>query len=195
MRELKELFRNTISGSWKTLGIDTQYRIEEEEKEVYLFFQQTSSTQDWKDNFMCLPYKNQEIRWFAHQGFTRVWKSIRDTLVPLVLKKSENKKLIIAGFSHGAAIATLAHEDFRYNGKNPQTYTFGGPRVLWLPDYSIKLRFENLTRIVAIGDIVSMLPPWIMGYGHVGKCSKIGLFGFPSHTRHYPTYYIAHLPE
>jgi hypothetical protein len=166
---LKELFTNCLEGPWKTAGIDTQYKIQYRT----LYFQGSNSLIDWKSNFdfPAIPYKNQPIKWYAHRGFVWAWKLARQEIL---MDIEQYKVNTIVGYSHGAALATLAHEDLWFNDKSVITYTFGGPRVVWMPNRKILNRWNGLTRIKVNGDIVTNLPPWLLGYKHIGIEMKTG---------------------
>jgi hypothetical protein len=185
------LFEKTLRGPWSTAGNDTQYRVEVIDDIVYLFFQGSSQDRDWKYNFdfPATPYKNQPVPWKAHRGFVNAWKAAEDQVMMDVAKVKGKRKLIIAGYSHGGALAVLAHEDLFYHHADPTTYTFGAPRVLWLPKRSILSRFEKLTNIANRGDIVTHVPPCLIGYCHAGKAKRIGCNRMISHFPHYKEAY------
>lgn len=181
---LKELFENCLEGPWKTAGEDTQYRIQDRT----LYLQCSASGTDWIHNFdfPAIPYKDQPIKWHAHKGFVWAWKMAKEVILKEMF---ENSVSTIVGYSHGAGLAILAHEDYWYNGGPAATYTFGGPRVLWMsPD--ISNRFINVTRVSVKGDPVAMLPPLCFGYHHVGVEMKLGDFAFPWWTHHRPIEYM-----
>jgi len=183
---LKELFTNCLEGPWKIAGIDTQYKIFNK----VLYFQCSNSLMDWKRNFdfPAIPYKDQPIKWCAHKGFVWAWKLARQE----ILSDIENNPInMIVGYSHGAALAVLAHEDLWFNNKSIITYTFGGPRVVWMPNKKILSRWNGLTRIKLNGDIVTNLPPWLLGYKHVGIEMKLGNKHFiPKAKYHEPEQYL-----
>lgn len=186
-----DLFNLCNARPWKTAGLDTQYKVIADEGTVILAFAPSSSSQDWKDNFNfpVRPYRNMPVGWLAHGGIVRAWKAAKDQIVADVASRLEGKKLWITGYSHGGALAVLAHEWFSYNGHNPTTVTFGAPRVLWMPPKRILERFENLITIRNRGDVVTHLPPWMMGFKHVGASTRIGKRWWPSIKAHYPSEY------
>jgi predicted lipase len=186
---LKELFTNCLEGPWKTIGNDTQYKILNHR----LYFQATNSNIDWKVNFdfPAIPYKNQPIRWCAHKGYLSNWKLIREVILNEMVK---NKVNIIVGYSHGAALAVLAHEDYGFTIQDGliDTYTFGGPRVIW-GWQNIYNRFKQLYRVKVSGDIVTNVPFSIMGYHHIGILKEYGKNIIPWWTHHRPEEYLANL--
>lgn len=157
---LLEFFKEFIVWkNWKTIGSDVQYKLIDKT----LYFQQSNSNSDWKYNFSfpAIPYKNMEELFFVHRGFKKLWKEIRDEINKLDFDT-------IVGYSHGGALATLAHEDYLFRkGVQPKTYVFGCPRILWFPFKGIRERFSNITYIKNPLDIVTKIPPAIFGYRRV----------------------------
>lgn len=179
-----ETFNATIHGPWTTSGDDVQWRLDEDG----LFFQCSRSRSDWLHNFdfAVTPYKNMPSKWYAHAGFVRLWKSAADEIMKAIDGRIPR---IVAGYSQGGALATLAHEAILWeSGIQPETITFGSPRVVWasrkvLPRFSGVFNYRNR------GDIIPHLPPVIMGYRHVGENENIGPWAIPSHLGHYPDKY------
>ena len=186
---LKDFFREITSGRWVTTGLDVQWRL----RNGVLSFQQTVSKVDWFHNFAVwiAPYKNMPVKWYAHAGFVKMWKSAEDEILKACNKEPPT---IIAGFSQGAALATLAHESIGYKlGIKPTTLCFGGPKVLWMPPKIIQERFNGLVRYEMHGDPVPYLPPWLFGYRHVGKVNMLGKPTILSVDHHRPQTYEANL--
>jgi triacylglycerol lipase len=212
---MKELFEKTDSGPWVTSGRDVQYRIERSGNNLFLCFQRTVSKGDWGYNFKFLPdifgvifgslanlfpkhpYKRMPVLWFAHRGFVLLWQSVRDEVIAAVSKHFDTgaTSIVVLGYSQGAALATLAHEDIRISIPHLPllTYAFASPRVLWLPAKKIRERFSNLSHYSVRGDIVTMVPFVWMGFRHVGTGVKIGPPAFPSARHHYPDQYLEYL--
>jgi hypothetical protein len=190
-KELRKLFSITNSGPWNTAGNDTQYKVAVECKRIILAFAPSSSKQDWIDNFAfpVRPYRDMPYGWLAHGGFVRAWKAARDAIVADVMSILGDNQLVITGYSHGGALATLAHENFVFHGLIPMTVIFGSPRVLWMPPKALRHRFRDVTVIRNRGDIVTHLPPWLFGYQHVGEIVKIGKPRMIGVRPHYPVEY------
>lgn len=187
-----ELYNRTLHNTWRTAGNKTQYALQVEEDSVFLSFQGSVEKEDWKANFdfFATPYRDMAFKWYAHRGFLNIWKAIDDEMLTL-LTPYKGKKLYILGYSHGAALATLAHEFFQFHGFEPTTYAFAAPRVLWFPGRQIKERFNNFIVVRNHGDVVTHVPFNLMGYFHVGAKMLIGKRGtLLSHLPHYPERYI-----
>ena len=116
---------------------DGDYAIEREGDTAYLLFEWTDDKMDWKYNldFPIKPYHDMGIKWRCHRGFLKAWKNVEPYVKGTILD-STVKKIIIIGYSQGAAIATFAHEyvwfnrpDLRENGL--EGYGFGSPQVYW----------------------------------------------------------------
>jgi hypothetical protein len=197
MNILKEYFMRTLIGPWVKAGKECQYKITADNEHIYLFFQGSSQRLDWIRNFMfwpwpVKPYKKMISRWFAHYGFVKCWKEAQDKIVSDVLSHLRGRSLVIAGYSHGAAIALLAHEYFTYHGYDPIGYGFGCPRVLWMPGKVIKNRLKKFHVIRNRGDIVTHVPPVLMGFGH-NQVKPIGKVNLRFIKSHYSSEYMDYL--
>ena len=84
------------------------------------------------------------------------------------------------GYSHGAAIATLVHEYIFYNRpdlrENLWGYGFGCPRCFWgfHPSKEVQGRWARFFPIRNIDDLVTHLPPAVLGYRHVHSVYTVG---------------------
>ena len=111
------------------------------------------------------------------------------------------QKIVITGFSHGAAIALLCHEYVWYHRPKLRQaiegYGFGCPRVFWgLKNKRLKQRWENFVVIRNIDDLVTHLPPAFLGYTHVGELLKIGKKGkYTPIEAHFPENILKELHE
>lgn len=182
MQKLVDLFEKCLSANYIHVENDGDYALEEDGETLYILFQCTNSKVDWKNNFdfPAIPYKDMGIKWRCHRGFLRVWKSIKDYIKESILNE-KYKKIIVVGYSHGAAIATLCHEyvwfnrpDLRESGL--EGYGFGCPKCyfgFFGVKKSLKERWKNFYPIRNCGDIVTHMPPFIFGFRHVNKVWKL----------------------
>lgn len=196
-----QLFDRTLRAPYSQIKENAaSYFSKREGNALYLFFEKSNGATDWKNNldFPAKPYRSMSELWFVHRGFLRVFRTIEPLITPLVSDKSV-KKIVISGYSHGAAIALLCHEFCVFNRPDIATnivgFGFGCPRVVWgFLRKSVKTRLKNFTVVRNCRDIVTHLPPWILGYRHVGRVLHIGrerrLSGVDSHR---PEYYLEEL--
>jgi len=138
----------------------------------------------WLVNFAawCLPYRNMKRPFLVHAGFMGLYEDVREYLFDEVEKymqgnyedhiwaektgtlKTPEHKIIVTGYSQGAALATIAHEDLFFHGFDVCGIVFASPRVfIGVP----AKRFKNLHRVAVRGDIVTKVPAW--PYTHVGQ--------------------------
>lgn len=186
---MRELFERCLHGPWTTGGLDVQYRLDDDGT---LVFQPTVSQGDWLHNFEAWvkPYKRQPITWYAHAGFVKLWKSVRDEVAQLYPKVTR-----ITGYSQGSALAQLAAEDYYFTaGKTVHTVGFGCPRVFWLPPDHIKHSQKDTVLVMVDNDLVTILPFALWGYRHVGRQVLLPGTGLiPSPKAHYPDVYRSRL--
>ena len=113
----------------------------------------------------------------VHQGFLKAFnKSIKDIIT--FINKHKGKKINLIGHSLGGAFATLAaayichYERFKGNLVN-SVWTFGMPRIgdrRFRKFYDDLLDLKKRTkRIVYDDDAATKVPPWLMGYRHIGQ--------------------------
>ena len=178
------MFTRCIEAPYIHAENSSDYYIERQGSELFVYFEPSNGCEDWKNNldFPAVPYKNMENGiWFAHRGFLRVWNSIKDEISEILLDERVSA-ITEVGYSHGAALATLCHEFVYFNRPDlfhrHRGFAFGSPRVLWgIKTKAVKKRFQSLTVIRNIDDAVTHLPPTVLGYKHIGKMLEIGKKG------------------
>ena len=110
------------------------YFVEYDNDTLYIYLQGSNGDIDWKNNFDfgAEPYKDMPTKWKAHRGFVRVWKEI-EPFVRNDIMNTDVKRINIVGYSHGAALAALAHEYAWFNRPDIRNNIFGygfeAPRV------------------------------------------------------------------
>ena len=193
--KLSELFKRCLEIPYTQVENSADYALEREGDTLYIYLECSHGETDWLNNFdfPAKPYKRMDTyNWFAHRGFMRVFKSIEPYIADCVSDLSI-KRIITVGYSHGAALAVLCHEYVWYNRPDIRSaiegYGFASPRVIWgwLP-HTITKRWDNFLVIRNLNDIVTHLPPKVLGYTHVGTMLEIGEKGKYSSTD-------AHRPE
>lgn len=178
---LISLFKQTITANWINGPLDTQYAIEETEDTLTIKFQGSVSRLDWFYNFFFIPlflikpYHHMPKLYFVHRGFLKKYKAVRLEIQKAVYNNLE-KKVVVLGYSQGAALALLAHEDIRFTfGIQSETTVFGCPRVFSLFGYKmLSNRLFGVTRIENGNDIVTRLPFAILFFRHYGEKIHIG---------------------
>ncbi|MBQ8387614.1 MAG: lipase family protein [Clostridia bacterium] len=197
---LHGLFLRCMNAVYTHSGDSADYAIERWGTRLYLFFQWSDGLRDWQNNldFPSRAYESHGKSWRVHRGFLRVWKSVRGEIEAAVSKSVSNFEttgIFCVGYSHGAAIAGLATEDmeFLFGAHVPVCgFGFGCPRFIWgsLPR-EVKDRFSRFNVIRNIPDIVTHLPPYLLGYRHGGPLVKIGKKGkYSPIAAHYPEAYL-----
>ena len=183
MNKLKNYLSRCLKAQYITTEESGDYSIQKEGETLYLCFQWSNGKEDWKNNFdfPVKPYSDMGIKWRCHRGFLRVWKAIKPHIADAVHDMSI-KKVVVIGYSHGAAIATLAHEYVWYERPDLREelkgYGFGCPRCYWgkmKPE--LKERWKNFHPIRNMDDIVTHVPPSLFGFKHVNDVMEIGYKG------------------
>lgn len=170
-----DFFKTCNVGPWKEIGIKTNYRIEKtSEYSARVYFQCSASVVDWVVNILFKPiiYKQSPVPWRVSLGFATVWHKCRDK----IMTELDGYSIVeIVGYSHGAVLASLLHEDLVYSrGIRPHTITFGGPRFCWFLPEEVKTRFSDIKRYFVKGDLVTHLPPFCFGFDHIGTTCQVG---------------------
>lgn len=200
---LSELFSWCLKITYLQTGVSANYALKREGDTLYLFFEGSAGKNDWKNNldFPAKAYKRMgKTIWFAHRGFLKVWKEIEPMLAADIADPSF-EKIVIAGYSHGGALAMLCHEYVWYHrpdlrGKI-ESYGFGAPRVFWgVKTAKLKARWNGYTVVRNLNDLVTRLPPVALGYSHAGKLLKIGEKGkYTAIEAHYAENILAELQK
>ncbi len=201
--KLHSLLSECINTSYHPSNGGSNFAVRRYLDTLYIFFEGSDGKEDWKVNFdfPAKAYKRMGITaWFAHRGFLDAWKKTEPHLEKLIADPSVHK-IILVGYSHGAAIALLCHEYIWYHRPdirdNIESCGFGCPRVIWgLPNKAVRSRWKGFSVIRNIDDIVTHLPPALFGYTHVGKMITVGSKGKYSRTEaHYAENILAELKD
>ncbi|MBO5702149.1 MAG: hypothetical protein J6S71_06890 [Clostridia bacterium] len=179
---LSELFTRCLNATYIHTENCGDYAIELDGDTLYLLFECSDGAEDWRNNFdfPARPYKRMEDEWFCHRGFLKVWKAMRDEIERTVdnLLEPEIKNIVCVGYSHGGPLALLATEDMEYlHGDKVMVtgYGFGSPRVIWgnVPE-AVKNRLQRFKVIRNVPDLVTHVPPALLGFRHGGEVVNIG---------------------
>ena len=178
--ELGRLFKECMTRRYRNTEIGVSWDAERRGDALHVYFEPSNGTLDWLHNltFHAAPYTDMDPPWQCHAGFLKCWKSVRLYLEDQILDSSVGRVLTV-GYSHGAALALLCHEYIYYNRPDLRGSMvgvgFGCPRVLYgcVPD-EIARRWEHFYVVRNGNDIVTHLPPRVLGYCHVGSLITVG---------------------
>lgn len=190
MKKLSTLFKTCVTIEYDTIGTDVNYKFMEDKDTLYIYFQGSSSDIDWKRNFAFWkkPYKDMESPYRVHSGFLKAWKEVEDIVIAKITETKDNcepkfNKIIVVGYSHGAALAAFCHECCWFHRPDLQKvneailgYGFEAPRIyagFKVKDY-LQERWTNFTVIRNHTDLVTHMPPRLFGFCHVGNLKQIG---------------------
>lgn len=193
---MRKLFIKVLEAEHTQLKEETaSFFAEREGDTLRLLFEESNGKTDWKNNlrFFAIPtkpYKDMDAAWFAHRGFLRVWKVIEPHLAEQIADQTV-KRIEIAGYSHGGAIALLCFEYCKYHRPEIPVdgFGFGAPRVVWgIVPREVKARLAGF-RVIRNGrDLVTHLPPRIFGFRQLGQLEVVGKSAGPIKD-HYPNAY------
>lgn len=198
---ISALFYRVLNVKYTTIsGSQASFYCEKVGSRLNIFFESSNGVADWKNNFdfPAKAYREMGNKWYVHRGFLRVWKSARDFLKSDILNK-DVREIVVVGYSHGAALALLCHEFCVFHRSdiecNIRGYGFGCPRVVYgLPAKNVRGRFKQFYVIRNCRDIVTHLPPVILGFRHVGNMIHIGKgAGYGPIASHRPESYAEQL--
>ena len=201
--KLSEMFRRCLEISYTQVENSADYALERIENTLYIYLECSNGETDWLNNFdfPAKAYSHFDGGvWLCHRGFMRVFKSIEKYISASILDESI-EKIVVVGYSHGAGVAILCHEYVWYNRPDLRSkiegYAFASPRVIWgYLSRNLANRWENMTVVRNIDDIVTHLPPKILGFTHVGKMLEIGKRGkYSSIDAHRPENIMCELLE
>lgn len=183
---LTELFLKCLRGDYIHLD-SVSYAFLYEGAALTILFEDSNGAVDWYRNldFAAEDYEGALVHRGFLSSFLTVEREIADALAP-----SRLRRVTVAGYSHGGALATLCHA-YAYRARpdlraHLQTVTYGAPRVYRRAPQGASAVFARLLRVENEGDIVTDLPPRAFGFSHVGTPLRIGAQGestpFQAHT-------------
>jgi len=195
MTDLKLAWDDSVHCDWnyENKETDTEISFIEKDKKLFISFQGSGSFLDWLQNFMFskIPYKEMKETFFIHRGFIKKYKSVRtDVLARVEEATLKGMTIEIRGFSQGAALATVAHEDIGFHFSEPNTIVFGCPRVFgcWNRKF-LETKFKKLISVSNSRDAVTGVPFVILGFKHYGsKIKKKAKYFFLSFKKNHLSY-------
>ena len=127
------------------------------------------------------PYKNCE-RFYVHWGYLKRYKeqNVRQTIHHHIYQINP-QKIIVTGYSLGAALAVLCYEDLLYWHSNKsidiKCEVGGLPRILFFINKNKFIdRLKNLTVYIHGNDIIPRLPFRIFGFVDCFKPEQVKIF-------------------
>jgi hypothetical protein len=106
-------------------------------------------------------------RW--HRGFLEGAGLFSIEIMLWLRKNLKGRKLLVTGFSLGAALAQCTSMFLLRSGWEHTTYSFGGPRVASRRAGQWLAKRTTQYRIVTFDDPVPHLPPFFFGFKHIGE--------------------------
>lgn len=200
---LAELYQKVLTVHYIQLKErSASFAYEREGETLYLYFEGSNGATDWRTNFNfpAKPYREMKNLWFAHRGFLAEWKVIKERLESQIADKSV-RRIIIAGYSHGGALALLCHEYCVFHrediAKSIYGYGFGAPRVVFLfLGKTLRRRLEHFFVVRNCRDLVTHLPPLVFGFRQAGNLLHIGKGEhYGAISSHYPQNYQTELKK
>jgi pimeloyl-ACP methyl ester carboxylesterase len=155
---------------------DTQFIVKKTDNHIIIAFRGTESVQDAINN---LKYQTRDIGG-VHSGFAENFASVRADL-DKILDNRKDREVIFCGHSLGGALAVIAYGTYSQLNISCRCVTFGAPRVFGAEAASTEgspahgIDKSKITRYIHSRDPVTYLPPWVMGYRHVGRKVKLKL--------------------
>lgn len=179
--DLCDLFDKCLKAEYIHVENDGSYSTYMIDNTRYVFFQHSNGKQDWINNFdfPSKAYKDMDIPWRCHRGFLKVWKSI-SPYMDKIIALQDFRKCVVVGYSHGGALSSLCFEYIWYNlpkiRENLYGVSYGSPRIFYgKKNYDfLKERFSKYINVINSDDIVTKVPPRLLGYRHMGKILNIG---------------------
>ncbi|MGM9647502.1 MAG: hypothetical protein ACI3YH_05170 [Eubacteriales bacterium] len=182
--KLSTLFDRTLYTMYTHVENSADFALRRVGTTLYIYFAHSDGAEDWKNNFNFPARAYRQAgspTWYAHRGFLKVWKTVK-SYVTADIMDPDVQKIVISGYSHGAALAVLCHEYVWHSRPDLQQslegYGFGCPRVVFgVLSKELRSRWAHFTVIRNRDDLVTHLPPAAFGFTHVGKMLEIGQRG------------------
>ena len=176
---LRELFEYCLDADYVTVENGGSYFVAVNGDALYIFFEKSNGAEDWMNNLSYHAVSRGRLgdEWYCHEGFLTVFNSVLPYLEPYI-KDPSIQSIITVGYSHGAALTLLAHEEI-YQMRpdirdNCFSFGFGCPRVVFGTVRDEGARWRNFYMVRNGADAVTHLPPRALGYRHVGNLVRIG---------------------
>lgn len=179
---LLELFRECNKDEvFEQYSAEVDVGFQEHGDTLLILFEPSDGSVDWRHNFTFFrkPYHDMEIPYYVHGGFLKCWRIVKDVVIAKLHERLW-KHVVITGYSHGGALALLAHECAWFelpqlrNGRII-TVAFEAPRIYggFEVNDEIAGRWNNAYVIRTNKDLVTHMPPRFVGFCDVGQMLQI----------------------
>ena len=200
MNKYQKMFYDIKNTSdYKTVGEDIDYKVivDDEAKEVVLQFEESDSRQDWKHNFMFLPWllKLEDRYVITTHGYACAYSSAKGEPMTDFLEKIAEHidyKCCIRGWSFGSAMAKIATRHFyiKTNLSLDEEVTFGDVKC-WFNPFAFLLSrkwCKDRKEFVTVNDFVTWQVPFFV---RTRKCEVGDRFSFKKifNTEYMHTHY------
>ena len=126
------------------------------------------------------PYK-------VHRGLLKCWNQVKDIVIEKITETNLDgsykfNRIIVSGYSHGGALAQFCHECVWYHRpdirENCWSYGFEAPRIYagFRVKKELRERWAHFVLIRNHIDIVTHVPPRVLGFCDLGTVMHIGRF-------------------
>ena len=164
--------------NYRHIGRKLSYKffIDRNDKIIYVCFQGSNGLTDWLHNFLIIPTAMEPYKgcgWRVHKGFARVWRSGNDIIMEETRALAERLlpgfEVIFCGFSHGAALAMLAAQNWHFlMGQRCKCVIFGSPKLAFDDNAQrVLINSMHLTNWINRADAVTRVPLKKWGFRHV----------------------------
>ncbi|XP_046845077.1 uncharacterized protein LOC124438930 [Xenia sp. Carnegie-2017] len=169
---------------------DIQGFVKYERNTIVVSFRGTDDINDWFRNINILRKKYRGCKnCKVHTGFSNIYYSVQKQMFAKVKALSHvhsNSTVLVTGQSLGGALATFAAVDLAKAGYHVDLITYASPRVgnKQFAEYVDRTLNGLNLRVTFKNDPVTVLPPRIFGYWHVGQeihcANRKNCFEYPS---------------
>ena len=144
---------------------------------LLILFEPSEGKVDWCHNFTFFkkPYHDMEISYYVHGGFLKCWRIVKDVFRAKLHERTWTQ-IVITGYSHGGALAQLAHECAWFELPDLRdgrilTIAFEAPRIYAgrAVKEELRERWKNCYVVRNNEDIVTHMPPKWLGFCDVGE--------------------------
>ena len=155
---------------YEVVGKDLDYKVmvNDETKEVIIQFEESDSDEDWKNNYLFMPWPlklDNKVVWTTY-GYAKIYKSANGKSFDDFYSQVEahpDYKVVIWGWSIGSAMAKITARHFEIRTKKQKKIdeltTWGDVKCWYNPFYSVKKSCVKIREYVTPNDIITWCVP------------------------------------